>query len=319
MPLRCAVLDDYQNVALTLADWSLLKGDVEVTAFNKPFADLEEAAKALAGFQIACLMRERTPFPRAMFERLADLKLVVTTGPRNASIDVKAAAERGVIVCGTDSAGHPTAELTVGLMIDLARKISFENARMKAGEPWQVTVGEDLNGKTLGILGLGKLGTRVAKAGLALGMNVIAWSQNLTPEKCKQAGVGYASKEELLKQSDFVTIHMVLSDRSRGLIGEKELSLMKPSAYLINTSRGPIVDEAALIAALQANKIAGAGLDVYDVEPLPRDHALRGLENIILTPHLGYVTKDNYRTFYGQTVEAIRAFLDGKPVRVIAP
>jgi D-3-phosphoglycerate dehydrogenase len=318
MSLRCAVLDDYQNVALTLADWSALKGKVEVTVFNKPFADFEEAAKALSGFQIACLMRERTPFPRAMFERLPDLKLVVTTGPRNASIDVKAAAERGIVVCGTESAGHPTAELTVGLMIDLARKISFENGRMKAGEPWQVTVGEDLNGKTLGILGLGKLGTRVGKAGLALGMNVIAWSQNLTPEKCKEAGVGYASKEDLLKQSDFVTVHMVLSDRSRGLIGAKELSLMKPSAYLINTSRGPIVDEKALVAALQGDKIAGAALDVYDVEPLPRDHPLRNLKNTILTPHLGYVTKENYRTFYGQTVEAIRAFLDGKPVRVIA-
>lgn len=318
MPLRCAILDDYQNVALALADWSPVQGEVAVDVFNRPFESLEQAAKALAGFQVVCLMRERTPFPRAMFERLPELKLVVTTGPRNASIDVKAATERGVVVCGTDSAGHPTAELAVGLMIDLARKISFENARMKAGEPWQVTVGEDLNGKTLGILGLGKLGTRVAKAGLALGMNVIAWSRNLTPEKCKEAGVGYASKEDLLKLSDFVTIHMVLSERSRGLIGAKELSLMKSSAYLINTSRGPIVDEKALVTALQGNKIAGAGLDVYDVEPLPRDHPFRSLKNTILTPHLGYVTKDNYRTFYGQTVEAIRAFLDGKPVRVIA-
>ena len=236
---------------------------------------------------------------------------------RNAAIDMAAAKDRGVMVCGTDSAGHPTAELTIGLMIDLARKISVENARMKAGEPWQVTVGGDLHGKTLGILGLGRLGQRVAKVGLAFGMKVIAWSQNLTPEKCREAGVGYATKDDLLRQSDFITIHMVLSPRSRGLIGAHDLSLMKPTAYLINTSRGPLIDETALIAALKENRIAGAGLDVYDVEPLARDHPLRRLPNVLLTPHLGYVTTDNYRLFYGQTAEDVRAFLDGKPVRVI--
>jgi len=273
--------------------------------------------QALAGFDIVCAMRERTPFPRAMFEKLPALKLLVTTGMRNASIDMQAAKEKGVTVCGTDSAGHPTAELTIGLLIDLARKISVENARMKAGEPWQVTVGGDLHGKTLGIIGLGRLGQRVAKVGLAFGMKVIAWSQNLTPEKCREAGVEYATKDELLRQSDFITIHMVLSARSRGLIGAHELSQMKPSAYLINTSRGPLVDEAALIDALKQNRIAGAGLDVYDVEPLPRDHQFRKLTNVLLTPHLGYVTADNYRLFYGQTAEAVRAFLDGKPVRVI--
>lgn len=317
MPVRCAILDDYQNVALSMADWSKIKADAEVKVFNEPFGSLEEAAKALAGFDIVCLMRERTPFPRAMFEKLPGLKLVVTTGMRNAAIDMAAAKERGVMVCGTDSAGHPTAELTIGLMIDLARKISVENARMKSGEPWQVTVGGDLNGKTLGILGLGRLGQRVAKVGLAFGMKVIAWSQNLTPVKCREAGVEYATKDDLLRQSDFITIHMVLSPRSRGLIGAHELSLMKPQAYLVNTSRGPLIDEGALIAALKENRIAGAGLDVYDVEPLPRDHTFRKLPNVLLTPHLGYVTTDNYRLFYGQTAEDVRAFLDGKPVRVI--
>lgn len=317
MPARCAILDDYQNVALSMADWSKIKADAEIKVFNELFASADEAAKALTGFDIVCLMRERTPFPRAMFERLPGLKLVVTTGMRNAAIDMQAAKDRGVMVCGTDSAGHPTAELTVGLMIDLARKISVENARMKSGEPWQVTVGGDLNGKTLGILGLGRLGQRVAKVGLAFGMKVIAWSQNLTPEKCRDAGVEYATKDDLLRQSDFITIHMVLSPRSRGLIGAHELSLMKPQAYLVNTSRGPLIDEGALIGALKENRIAGAGLDVYDVEPLPRDHTFRKLPNVLLTPHLGYVTIDNYRLFYGQTAEDVRAFLDGKPVRVI--
>jgi D-3-phosphoglycerate dehydrogenase len=318
MPHHCAVLDDYQNVALTLADWAPVAGDVDVTVFNKPLGDAEQIARTLADYSIICLMRERTPFPRAMFEKLPNLKLLVTTGMRNAAIDTAAAKDHNVTVCGTDSAGHPTAELAVGLMIDLARRISLENARIKAGEPWQITIGNDLYGKTLGIIGLGKLGTRVAKVGLAFGMKVIAWSQNLTPEKCREIGVDYASKEDLLRQADFITIHLVLSDRSRGLIGAKELSSMKPSAFLINTSRGPIVEEKALVAALQARTIAGAGLDVYDTEPLPRDHPLRKMPYAITTPHLGYVTEDNYRTFYRQTVEAIRAFLDGKPVRVIS-
>jgi D-3-phosphoglycerate dehydrogenase len=317
MPHRCAVLDDYQNVALALADWSALK-DIEVTVFNRPLGDTAAVAEALADYSIVCLMRERTPFPRALIERLPNLKLLVTTGLRNASIDMQAAKDHGVVVCGTDSAAHPTAELAVGLMIDLARKISLENARMKAGEIWQQTIGTDLQGKTLGIIGLGRLGSRVARVGLAFGMNVIAWSQNLTPEKCREAGVGYATKEELLRQSDFISIHLVLSPRSRGLIGAPELALMKPTAYLINTSRGPIVDEMALVAALKTRAIGGAALDVYDIEPLPRDHPLRKLSNAITTPHLGYVTEGSYRIFYAQTVEAVRAFLDGKPVRVIS-
>lgn len=318
MRYRCAVLDDYQNVARTLADWSRLAGEVDVEVFTAGLGDTEAAARALQGFHIVCAMRERTPFPRALLERLPDLKLLVTTGMKNAAIDVAAAKERGVLVCGTESLVHPTAELTVGLMIDLARRISFESARMKAGEPWQVTVGADLSGKTLGVLGLGKLGSRVAKVAKALDMKVLAWSQNLTPDKCAEAGVTYASKEDLLRQSDFVTIHMVLSPRSRGLIGAAELALMKRSACIVNTSRGPLIDEAALIDALRKGTIAGAALDVYDTEPLPVNHPLRTLPNALLTPHLGYVTQDNYRVFYTQIVEDIRAFLDGKPVRVIS-
>lgn len=317
MRYRCAILDDYQNVALRMADWSKVTGDVDVTVFDQRLGDEAAVARALQGFQIVCIMRERTPFPSSLIGKLPDLKLLVTTGLRNASVDVAAAKERGVTVCGTDGAKHPTAELAIGLMIDLARHISEENARMKAGEPWQATVGADLFGHTLGILGLGNLGQRVAKVGQAFGMKVIAWSQNLTPERSKEYGVTYATKADLFQQSDFISIHMVLSDRSRGLVGRTDLEMMKPTAYLINTSRGPIVDEAALAAALKNNVIAGAGLDVFDVEPLPRDHVFRTLPNVVLTPHLGYVTQDGYRAFYGGTVEAIRAFLDGRPVRVI--
>lgn len=317
MRYRCAVLDDYQNVALSFADWSAVAGEVEVTVFNKGLGDLNATAQALQGFQIVCAMRERTAFPRALIEKLPDLKLIVTTGMKNASIDVAAAKEKGVVVCGTDSLGHPTAELTIGLLIDIARRISFESAHMKAGEPWQVTVGHDLKDKTLGVIGLGRLGSRVARVCKALDMKVLAWSPNLTPQRCEEAGVAYATKEGLLKESDFVTLHIVLSERTKGLIGAADLALMKKSACLINTSRGPLVDEAALIDALTNKTIAGAALDVYDTEPLPKGHPLRSLPGALLTPHLGYVTQDNYRIFYGQTVEAIRAWLDGHPVRVI--
>jgi phosphoglycerate dehydrogenase-like enzyme len=220
-------------------------------------------------------------------------------------------------VCGTPGTGNPTAGIAIGLMLELTRRIGYENARMKAGELWQNTIGLDLEGHTLGVIGLGKLGTRVAQIAKAFGMKVIAWSQNLTAEKCREAGVEYAGKEDLLRQADFITIHVVLSQRTRGLLGAKELSLMKPTAYLINTSRGPIVEEAALIAALKDKRIAGAGLDVFDVEPLPRDHALRRLDNVVLTPHLGYVSVQNYRAYFAGVVEDIRAFLDGKPVRAL--
>jgi phosphoglycerate dehydrogenase-like enzyme len=316
--IKAAILDDYQNVALKLADWSAIGKDVEVKVFNAPLGNADAVIKALQGFAIVNMMRERTPFTRKVIEGLPDLKLLITTGARNNSIDMKAAAERGITVCGTGGFGNPTAALAVGLMLELTRNIGFENARMKSGASWQVTIGQDLEGLTLGVLGLGKLGQRVAGVAKALGMKIIAWSQNLTPEKAKEAGADYVSKEDLFSQADIVTIHIVLSDRSRGLVGAQELGLMKKTGYLINTSRGPIVDEKALIAALTAKSIAGAGLDVFDTEPLPIEHPLRYLDNVVLTPHLGYVSEQNYRGYYQGVVEDIRAWLDGKPVRVIA-
>jgi D-3-phosphoglycerate dehydrogenase len=317
--VRVAVLDDYQNVALSYADWSPVAKDAEVKVFTTPFASEAEAIKALQGFTVVAGMRERTPFPRRVIEALPDLKLLITTGAKNNSFDVKAAAERGVTVCGTGTVGNPTTGIVFGLMLELTRKIGFENARMKAGEPWQVTIGQDLEGLTLGIVGLGKLGQRVAGVAKAFGMKVIAWSQNLTPEKAKEAGVEFASREELFAKADFVTIHYQLGERSRGLITGADIARMKPSAYLINTARAPIVDQAALLRALQDRKIAGAGLDVFETEPLPTDHPYRKLANVVITPHLGYVSEQNYRKYYPDIVEDIRAFLDGKPVRVIAP
>jgi D-3-phosphoglycerate dehydrogenase len=319
MPLKAAILDDYQNVALTAADWSPVKGEVDLTVFNEGFGSPDTLAAALQDFAIVCLMRERTVFGKAVIDALPHLKLIVTSGARNAAIDVAAAAARGVTVCGTESLGHPTAELTFGLILELTRRIGFENARLKAGAAWQSTVGIDLAGKTLGIVGLGKLGTRVAKIAQAFGMTVIAWSQNLTAEKAQAAGATLVTKEDLFRRADIVTVHMVLSPRSRGLIGAAEIGLMKPTAFLINTSGGPIVDEKAVAAALKAHRIAGAGIDVYNEEPLALDHPFRALDNIVITPHLGYVTQDGYAKFYGGMVEDIRAFLDGKPIRVIAP
>ena len=315
--LRAAILDDYQNVALKLADWSPVAKDVEVKVFNAPIGDDNAVIKALQGFAIINMMRERTPFNRKVIEGLPDLKLLITTGARNNSIDLKAAAERGVTVCGTGGIGNPTAAVAIGLMLELTRHIGFENARMKSGAPWQTTLGDDIEGKTLGVLGLGKLGTRVAATAKTLGMKVIAWSQNLTPEKAKEAGADYVSKEDLFRNADVVSIHVILSDRSRGLVGAKELGLMKKTAYLINTARGPIVEEKALIAALNAKTIAGAGLDVFDIEPLPVDHPFRKMDNVVLTPHLGYVTEQNYRKQYPDVVQDIRAWLDGKPMRLL--
>ncbi|MGB7856533.1 MAG: D-2-hydroxyacid dehydrogenase family protein [Pseudolabrys sp.] len=315
--VRAAILDDYQNVAMSFADWSPIARDVEIKVFNKPFGSHDEAIKALQGFAVVVGMRERTPFPRKVIEALPDLKLLITTGARNNSFDVKVCAERGVTVCGTGAAGSPTTGIAFGLMLELTRRIGFENARLKAGAPWQTTIGRDLEGLTLGVLGLGKLGQRSAAVGKAFGMTTIAWSQNLTEEKAKAAGADYVSKDDLFRNADFVTIHLVLSDRSRGLVGAKELGLMKKSAYLINTSRGPIVDEKALIAVLNSKSIAGAGLDVFDVEPLPLDHPFRKMDNVVITPHLGYVSEQNYRKYFPDIVENIRAWLDGKPVRVI--
>jgi phosphoglycerate dehydrogenase-like enzyme len=315
--VRAAILDDYQNVAMGFADWSPVAKDVEIKVFNKPFAGQDQAIKALQGFAIIIGMRERTPFPRKMIEALPDLKLLITTGARNNSFDIKACAERGITVCGTGSVGSPTTGIAFGLMLELTRRIGFENARLKAPEAWQVTIGRDLEGLTLGILGLGRLGQRSATVGKAFGMNTIAWSQNLTAEKAEAAGVQLVSNEDLFRKADIVTIHLVLSDRSRGLVGAKELGLMKKTSYLINTSRGPIVDERSLIAALQAKSIAGAGLDVFDTEPLPLDHPFRKLDNVVITPHLGYVSEQNYRKYFPDIVEDIRAWLNGKPVRVI--
>jgi len=315
MTHRCAILDDYQNVATKLADWSI--PDVEVKVFNEWFADQKAAVAALKGFSIICMMRERTPFLKATLEQLPNLKLLITAGARNASIDLDYAAERGITVCGTGAAGQPTAELAIGIMLELARKIGYESNRMKSGVPWQSTLGIELGGKTLGLLGFGKLGSKVGEIGKALGMKLIAWSQNLTAETAKAGGATLVSKEDLFRQSDFLSIHLVLSARSRGLVTAKDLGLMKPTAFLINTSRGPIVDEAALVSMLGQRKIAGAGLDTFDVEPLPLNHPLRGLDNTVLTPHLGYVSQEGYSIYYTQMVEDIKAWLAGSPVRVI--
>jgi phosphoglycerate dehydrogenase-like enzyme len=317
MPFRCAILDDYQNVALSMADWSKVTDDIHIKVFNAHLGAADKVVAALQGFSIVCAMRERTAFPRAVIEALPDLKLLITTGMRNASIDLDAARARGIVVCGTPSFGNATAAIATGLMLELARHIGYENARLKAGAPWQTTIGLDLEGMTLALLGLGKLGTRMAEIGRAFRMNVIAWSQNLTPDACRQVGVEHVGRDDLFRKADFLSIHVQLSERTRGLIGGRELALMKPGAFLINTSRGPIVEEAALIAALRDKRIAGAGLDVFDVEPLPVEHPLRKLDNVVLTPHLGYVAEQNYRAFFAGIVDDIRAFLDGKPVRVL--
>jgi phosphoglycerate dehydrogenase-like enzyme len=317
MALRCAILDDYQNVALSFADWSKVSGDIDITVFNQHLGSADQVAAALKDFPIVCAMRERTAFPRAVIDALPELKLLITTGMRNASIDLEAAKARGIIVCGTPAVGNATAAIATGLMLELARHIGYENMRLKSGALWQSTIGLDLEGLTLALLGLGKLGSRMAEIGRAFKMHVIAWSQNLTPEKCREAGVEYVGADELFQRADFLSIHLQLSPRTRGLIGANQIALMKKKSYLINTSRGPIVDEAALLGALRDKRIAGAGLDVFDVEPLPLDHPLRKLHNVVITPHLGYVGAQNYRAFFGGMVDDIRGFLDGMPVRVL--
>lgn len=317
--LRCAILDDYFDIALSLADWPAIKDRVEVTVFDQPFASEAEAAAKLKDFEIICAMRERTAFPRSLLDALPRLKLLITSGMRNAAIDMEAAKERNVVLCGTQYSRDPTAPLTMGLILELTRGIGRESARMHAGEAWQSFAGTEIEGKTLGVIGLGKLGSKVAGMAKAFGMNVIAWSPNLTPEKCKEAGVGYASKDELFATSDIITIHVVLSPRSGGLVGAADLARMKPSAYLVNTARGPIVDEDALLVALREKKIAGAGIDVFSVEPLPSDHPLRKLDNVVITPHLGYATRESLQTHYQQMVACIDAFTKGsEPPRRLA-
>lgn len=312
--IRVAILDDYQGVALAMADWQSLHPRAQIQAFPDHLADQKALAQRLHAFEAVVLMRERTPFPRALFETLPNLRLVVTAGLRNASIDLAAATERKVQVCGTEMLPYPTAELTWGLILALFRQIPREDRATRDGR-WQTTLGRGLKGKTLGLLGLGKLGGQVARIGRAFGMEVIAWSQNLTAERAAEAGATLVAKDELFARADLVSIHVVLSQRTRGLVGAAELGRMKSSAFLVNTSRGPIVDEAALLAVLRERRIAGAALDVFEPEPLPPNHPLLALDNVVITPHLGYVTEEGYRLLYGQAVDGIRAFLDGKVLR----
>jgi phosphoglycerate dehydrogenase-like enzyme len=316
--LRCAILDDYLNISLKLADWSKIEDRVDITVFNQPFASQDSAVSALKDFEIILAMRERTPFPRAMFDALPKLKLLITSGMRNNSIDLEAAKDKQVVVCGTKWSKDPTAPLTMGMILELTRNIGRENARMHAGEYLQKHIGIEIEDKTLGVVGLGKLGAKVAGLAKAFGMNVIAWSPNLTAERCKEVGVGYATKEELFSTADFITIHVVLSDRSRGLVGAADLARMKPTSFIVNTARGPIIDEMALLETLKARKIAGAAVDVFSVEPLPVDHPFRKLDNLVLTPHLGYVTQETFIAHYNQMVEGIDGWLKGEPVRKLA-
>ena len=312
---KIAILDDYKNASLTAADWKSLP-DTEITVFNEHMAGEDALAEALAPFQIIVIMRERSPFPETLLNRLPDLKLLVTAGMRNLSVDMDTARHNGVTVCGTQMMRNAPFELTWALIMAITRKIPAENLSMHNGG-WHESVGIGLKGKTLGILGLGRLGSEIAKVALAFDMNVIAWSQNLTEEKAAEAGVVRVEKEALFAQSDVLSIHLLLSDRTTGMVGTHELSLMKKTAYLINTARGPIVEEKALIAALQSRQIAGAALDVFDVEPLPSDHPFRQLDNTLLTGHVGYTIEELYPLVYGQAVEDISHWLDGNPVRVL--
>lgn len=314
--MRIAILDDYQNVARAMADWSPLEDQAEIVVFTEPLGGEDAVAAALAPFEIVAAMRERTPFPRALLERLPNLRLLVTTGLRNAAIDLTAAAERGIMVCGTPGTARATVELTWALILAAARNLAAEERSMRAGA-WQTALGFELEGRTLGIVGLGRLGAQVAEIARTFRMEVIAWSPNLTPERAATCGARAVDKQTLFAAADMVTLHMVLSERTAGLVGAAELARMKPTAWLINTSRGPIVREADLIRALETGQIAGAALDVYDREPLPVDHPLRRLGNTILSPHKGYVTEETYRVFYQGTVDAIRAWLGGTPIHVL--
>ncbi|MBK1788117.1 D-2-hydroxyacid dehydrogenase family protein [Prauserella cavernicola] len=313
--MKIAILDDYQNVALGLADWASLGADVEV--FTEHIGDQDELARRLAGAEVVVAMRERTPLPAELLAKLPDLGLIISTGgPRNPSIDIKAAAERGVVVSHTGYLPHPAAELTWALILAAVRGVPAEERSMREGG-WQLGIGTGLHGRTLGLLGLGRLGAKVARVGQAFGMRTIAWSQNLTAEKAAEHDVTAVSKEQLLSESDIVTVHLVLSRRSRGLIGAAELAQMKPDAWLVNTSRGPIVDQDALLDALRERRIGGAALDVFEQEPLPADHPLRSLPNTVLTPHIGYVTREVYEVFYRDAVEDIAAYRAGAPIRVM--
>lgn len=316
MTIRCAILDDYQNCALGFADWASLDG-VEVKNFTHPITTEDELAKKLAEFEIIVAMRERTRFEAESFSRLPHLKLLITTGMRNASIDLAAAATCGVAVCGTRGLSYPAPELTWGLLLALARQIPVEVAAVREGK-WQTQMGLGLSGKTLGVVGLGKIGSQIARYAQAFDMPVLAWSRNLTDERCQSVGAERApSLDALLQRADIVTLHLVLSGSTRGIIGARELGLMKPAALLVNTSRGLLIDEASLLQTLTQNRIAGAALDVFDTEPLPASHPLRSLPNVVVTPHIGYVCRENYELFYGDAVEDIQAWLKGSPVRTL--
>jgi phosphoglycerate dehydrogenase-like enzyme len=307
-------LDDYQNVALSSADWAPVRGRFTVEVINEHIGDESELVRRLRGSTVIVAMRERTPFPARLLAQLPQLRLLVTTGAKNAAIDVAAAHRQGVTVSGTVGTATAVPEITIGMMIALMRNFAQEDAAVRGGG-WQHTIGPGLAGRTLGVVGLGRLGIPVARLAQAFEMTVVAWSPHLTQERADPFGVRAVDKRTLFADSDVVTIHMPLSDASRGLVGAAELALMKPTAYLINTSRGPIVDEVALVAALREHRFAGAALDVYDVEPLPRDHRLRSLPNTLLLPHIGYVTRENYRVWFGQVVEDILAWADGSPIR----
>jgi phosphoglycerate dehydrogenase-like enzyme len=308
--VKVAILDDYQDVALQMADWSPLAGRATITVFNDHLDDPDAVAARLAPFDVVCVMRERTPLTRGILEQLPRLKLIASTAFRNASIDLQAAHERGIAVANTGYDSTPTIEMTWALILASARNVAAENASLRSGG-WQRSIGSNLRGKTLGVLGLGNIGREVARIGNAFGMRVIAWSENLTAEKAAAADAEHVRKDELFRQSDVLTIHLVLGKRSLGLVGAAELALMKPTAWLVNTSRGPIVDGSALTTALREHRIAGAAVDVFDVEPLPADHPYRSLDNMLATPHIGYVSSNLYRTFYGDTVKNIVTWLDG--------
>jgi phosphoglycerate dehydrogenase-like enzyme len=314
--MKIAILDDYQQFALRMADWSAVQARADVTVFDRNLAPAE-AAEILAPFDVLCLMRERMKMPGELIRALPNLKLICNTGQRNLSLDVATAKELGITVCytGKHATGtYATPELAWALMQSIVRHLPIEERNMRAGR-WQTTIGRELHGKTLGLLGFGRIGRRMAEYARAFGMNVLAWSQNLTPEAAAAGGATWVEREELFARSDVVSIHLVLSPRTTGLVGAREFSLMQPTAYLVNTSRGPIVDEAAMLDALRSRRIAGAALDVFDIEPLPADHPLRGLDNVLLSPHLGYVVEEGFRDFYRDTVENILAFLDGAPIR----
>ena len=314
--MKVAILDDYQGVAEQLVDWSKFKNSCEIKVFNQPFENEDHAIENLKSFDALLIMRERTPMTKKLMDGCPNLKFIATSGMRNLGIDLEHAKSKGIIVSGSEGNKNPTAELTWALILGLARNIKQESENMYQGY-WQTTIGFELKGKTLGIMGLGKLGSMVAKVGKAFGMEVIAWSENLKMADAEKHGVMAVTKEELFEKSDFLTIHYLLSDRSRNLVKYDDISKMKKTAFIINTSRGPIINEDDLIKALQDEIIAGAGLDVYAIEPLPENHKLRFLPNVLLTPHIGYVTLDNYIKWYNQMAEDLQAFLEGKPIRIL--